>query len=212
MPRKKIGWFRKKLGNVGKKLMRWRYRKMDLYLLSLMELVVLQKYAEILGDQGSAFDEFTNQFTQGAYDIFYSVMDLVKIFFSKDLQDLLYVWDLAMYLILGKEHREYFDVPKFIPAEETEEGVPKIVARIKKCVVCASVKEGDIKLDELGHRGYAEILGNALTALVQMVQDSVENDYKVVLKETRCFLRGDNYGEQTLFFYPKEEETEETLE
>ncbi len=207
MARKKIGWFRKKLGNVGKKLMRWRYRKMDLYLLSLMELVVVQKYSEILGDQGAAFDELNNQFRSAAFDIFYGVMDLVKIFFSKDLRDILYVWELAMYIILGKNYSEYFDYPKFIPAEESEEGVPKIVARIKKCVVCASVQEGDINLDELGQRGFAEILGNALTALVQLMQDTVENDYNVVQKETRCFLRGDNYGEQTLLFYPKEKET-----
>ncbi|MFX1452701.1 MAG: hypothetical protein ACFFCM_17820 [Promethearchaeota archaeon] len=208
MARKKLGWFRKKIGNVGKKLMRWRYRKMDLYVLSLMELVVLQKYAEILGDQGAAFDELNRQFTEGAYAIFYNVMDLVKMFFSKDLRDILYVWELAMYLILGNKFSEYFDYPKFIPAEESEEGVPKIVARLKKCVVCASVQEGDIKLDELGERGFAEVLGNALTALVQMMQDYVKNDYKVVQRETKCFLRGDNYGEQTLLFYPKEEKIE----
>lgn len=132
MPRKKIGWFRKQLGNVGKKLIRWKYRKMDLYVLSLMELEVLKKYAKILGNQGDAFDEFTHQFEQGAHDIFYSVMDLVKLFFSKDLKDLLYVYDLAMYLILGKAYREFFDRPKFISAEKSEDGIAKIVVRIKK--------------------------------------------------------------------------------
>ncbi|MHA1384994.1 MAG: hypothetical protein ACTSR3_14695 [Candidatus Helarchaeota archaeon] len=209
MARKRIGWFRKKLGNVGKKLIRWKFRKMDLYILSLMELEVLKKYAEILGDQGTAFDVFNEQFQQGAYDIFYSVMDLVKIFFSKDLRDLLYIYDLAMYIILGNDYKEFFAPPKFISADEAEDGIPKIIARTKKCIMCASVRgEEDIKLDELGDRGFAEILGNALTALIQLAQDSVGNPYQVVQKETKCFLRGDTYGEMTVYFYPKEEEND----
>ena len=75
-------------------------------------------------------------------------------------------------------------------------------------MLCASADEGDIKVDELAHRGFAEILGNAVAALLQITQDYVENDYQIVTKETKCFLRGDSYGEMVMYFHPKDKEQE----
>jgi len=206
--RKRIGWFRKQLGKLGKRLIRKRYRKIDLYVLSLMELEVVRKYGELLGDQGQGFDVLDEQFTQGAYDLFYSLQNMLKIFFSKSLEDLTYLYDLALYVILGDDYKIFFDTPKLVTAEESEDGIPKLITRVKKCILCASADEGDIKLDELAHRGFGEILGHAVAALMQITQDYVGNNYDVITKETKCFLRGDAYGELTMFFYPKKEEGE----
>ena len=208
LPRKKIGWFRKQLGKIGKRYLRKKYKKMDLYVLSLMELEVMKKYSDLLGNQKSGLEELNRQFIQGANDIFFNLMNYIKIFFSKSLEDILYIYDVAMYIILGNDYKEFFGKPRLFKAEETEDGIPKIVTRINKCVMCASVEEGDIQLQELGDKGFGEILGNAITALVQLVQDYVENDYSIVLKETKCFLRGDKYGEFTMYFYPRPKEEE----
>ena len=49
--RKKLSWFRKQLANIGKRIFWMTQKKMNLYVLSLMQKEVFLKYAEILGDQ-----------------------------------------------------------------------------------------------------------------------------------------------------------------
>ena len=80
--------------------------------------------------------------------------------------------------------------------------------RYKRCVLCTGLRPGiDIDHTKLRNNSYGELLGQALMALLQMIQDYVGNNYNLVIKESKCRLRGDEYGESIVFFYPKEEHT-----
>ena len=204
----KLGFFKKILAKLGKRIF-WRFmtRKMNLWMLSSMAFGVTKKYEEIYeGDTGLAVDTFTQQFIHGAESIMYGLMDTLKIFFSKSLDDMEFLSDTAMYVILGSKWKDFFGTPQFIKAEEAEDGVAKLVMRFQRCVLCTGLRPGiDIDHTKLRENSYGELLARALTALLQMIQDYVGNKYRLEVKETKCRLRGDLYGEGVIYFYPKEE-------
>ncbi|MHA1784738.1 MAG: hypothetical protein ACTSVY_04850, partial [Candidatus Helarchaeota archaeon] len=149
--------------------------------------------------------EFSTQFTNGAQEIMYNLMDRMNILFSKSLEDLSFLFEVALYAIIGKDYYEFYEQPVYHPAETTEEGVAKITIGIRKCVMCSTIEnKEDVDPDKLGDRNYGEIMAMAFTVLLQEIQNYVENDYKIVGKETKCYLRGDDKGEYTFYFYPKE--------
>jgi hypothetical protein len=56
----------------------------------------------------------------------------------------------------------------------------------------------------LGNHDYFHVITELAEAAIQHIQDYVENRYRVLCRETKCFLRGDDQGELTVFFYPKD--------
>ena len=203
----KLGFFRKLLARLGKRLY-WAFsKKMNLYMLSSMAFGVTKKYEEIFdGDTGKAVDTFTEQFKSGASSIMYELLPRMKIFFSKSLEDQVFFSDVAMYVIMGSKWKKFMGKPIFLPAEESDEGVPELRLSFLQCVLCTGLQPGvDIDDAKLKKNSYGELLMQALVALMQMIQDYVGNEYKLVVKETKCQLRGDPYGEGVVYFYPKEE-------
>ncbi len=206
MAPKKLGFFRKLIAKIGKRAYWSISQKMNLYMLSSMAYGVTKKYEEIFdGDTGLAVDTFTAQFVNAANSIMYELLPRMKVFFSKSLDDLEFLSDVAMYVILGKKWTNFFSEPKYIPAERTEDGVPQLIIGVNCCVLCTGLRPGvNIDHTKLKKNSYGELLAQALVALMQMIQDYVGNNYKLVVKETKCRLRGDPYGESIVFFYPKE--------
>ncbi len=203
----KLGMFRRMLAKLGKRIY-WKLmtRKMNLWMLSSMAYGVTKKYEEIFdGDTGLAVDTFTEQFTSAANSIMYELLGTMKIFFSKSLQDLEFLASIAMYIILGPKWNEFFGDPVYVPPERTEDNVPQLIMHYNKCVLCTGLRPGiDIDHTKLKRYSYGELLANALVSLLQMIQDYVGNNYKLVVKEHKCQLRGDPEGEGVIYFYPKE--------
>ena len=79
MPPEKLGFFRRLLAKLGKRLY-WRFsEKMDLAMLSCMAFGVTKKYEEIFdGDTGLAVDTFTEQFVSAAQGIMLDLFKTVK--------------------------------------------------------------------------------------------------------------------------------------
>jgi hypothetical protein len=202
----KLGRFRKYIVKVGKWLY-WKFKikKMDLLMLSSMAYCVTKKYEEIFeGDTGLAIDTFTEQFKTGAQSIMMELLETIKIFFSKSLEDTVFLARLAVYIILGPKWNIFFGEPILIPAEKTRDNVTQLIIKYKKCVLCTGLRPGiDIDPNKFKQHCYGELLAEALTSLLQMVHDYVGNDYNLVVKETKCQLRGDPYGEFYQYFYPK---------
>ncbi|MHA1129448.1 MAG: hypothetical protein ACTSRC_18830 [Candidatus Helarchaeota archaeon] len=201
----KLGFFRKLLAKIGKRVY-WKIsKKMNLWMLSSMAYGVTKKYEEIFeGDTGKAVDTFTEQFISGANSIMYELLPRMKVFFSKSLDDLEFLTDVAMYVIMGPKWKQFFGKPQFIPADDTADGVPKLIIRFIRCVLCTGLRPGiDIDHSKLKKNSYGELLARALVALMQMIQDYVGNDYKLDVKEVKCRLRGDEWGEGVVFFFPK---------
>ncbi|NVM52948.1 MAG: hypothetical protein HWN66_04535 [Candidatus Helarchaeota archaeon] len=204
----KLGKFRKALASLGKRIY-WRFmtKKMNLWMLSSMAYGVTKKYEEIFdGDTGLAVDTFTEQFVNGATSIMYELLGTMKIFFSKSLTDLAFLGETALYVIMGPDWEKFFEHPQYIPAEKTDDNIPQLIIRQKMCVLCTGLTPGvEIDHTKLRENSYGELLAKALVALLQLIQDYVGNKYTLVVKETKCLLRGDSYNEGVTFFYPKEE-------
>jgi len=205
MPPEKLGFFRKLIAGLGKRLY-WRIsKKMNLFMLSSMAYGVTKKYEEIFeGDTGMAIDTFTEQFVNGANSIMYELLPRMKFFFSKSLEDVEFLSDVAMYVILGAKWKKFFGQPIFIPAEKAEDHIPKLIIRFVRCVLCTGLRPGkDIDQAKLRKNSYGELLSRALVSLMQLIQDYVGNEYTLEVKETKCQLRGDSYGEGIVYYLPK---------
>ncbi len=176
-------------------------------MLSSMAYGVTKKYEEIFqGDIGLAVDTFTEQFVNGANSIMYELLPRMKFFFSKSLEDVEFLSDVAMYVILGAKWKKFFGQPIFVPAEKSEEGVPKLIIRFVRCVLCTGLKPVELDQSKLRKNSYGELLSRALVALMQLIQDYVGNEYTLEVKETKCRLRGDYYGEGVVYYFTKEKQ------
>jgi len=204
----KLGKIRRALASLGKRIY-WRFmtQKMNLWMLSSMAFAVTKKYEEIFdGDTGLAIDTFTEQFVNGATSIMYELLGTMKMFFSKSLTDLEFLSSVALYVVLGPDWNDFFEEPIYVPGEKTEDGIPQLIMRQTKCVLCTGLRPGiDLDHTKFKENSYGELLAKALVALLQMIQDYVGNEYNLVVKETKCLLRGDSFNEGVTFFFPKEE-------
>ncbi len=203
----KLNKIRKVLASLGKRIY-WKFmtKKMNLWMLSSMAYGVTKKYEEIFdGDTGLAVDTFTEQFVNGAKSIMYELLGTMKMFFSKSLEDLEFLSGVALYVVLGPDWNDFFEEPIYVPGERTEDGVPQLIMRQKKCVLCTGLRPGiDLDHTKFKKNTYGELLANALVALLQMIQDYVGNEYNLVVKETKCLLRGDSFNEGVTFFFSKD--------
>ena len=209
MVSKKLGWIKKRIGDFGNKIFYWRSDKFNLLLMASIVQSVIEEYQEIYeGDLPKALEVLAQGAEAGSGEF---VTDLIenpimfgislKFLLSKHLPDIAsQIW-WTLQTIAGSDAKKLFGRPKFIPAEESEEGVAKIVTPIKQCIMCAT--KTDISTDDLGDHDYFHVLTILAQAAVQHVEDYVGNSYKIECKETKCFLRGDDHGEITTYFYPK---------
>ncbi|NHI94001.1 MAG: hypothetical protein EAX96_16045 [Candidatus Lokiarchaeota archaeon] len=211
MVSKKLGWIKRRLGDFGNKLFYRKSEKMNLFIVTSIVQSVIEEYRNIYeGDLPKALKELAKGSETGAGEI---VSDLIenpimfgislKFLLSKHLPDVgLQIW-WTLLSILGNDAKKIFGKPKFIPATEAEDGITKIVIALKQCMMCST--KLNIAPEDLGDQDYFHVITSIAEAAVQHMQDYVENDYKIKCKETKCFLRGDDQGELTLFFYPKDE-------
>lgn len=206
MVQKKLSFFRKLLGKLGKHYYWSKSRKMNLWMLSSMAYGVTKKYEEIFeGDTGLAIDNFTNHFVNGAKAIMFEMQDRIKLLYSQSLEDLEFLAETALFVILGPDWNKFLGDPKFVPAEKTKEGIPQFRITIPVCALCTGIRPGvDLNVDKLRKHTYGELLAAALASLLQSVQDYVGNEYSLEIKETQCILLGAPHGEAIIYFHPKE--------
>ncbi|MHA1232423.1 MAG: hypothetical protein ACTSRP_28095 [Candidatus Helarchaeota archaeon] len=125
----------------------------------------------------------------------------MSIILTPNISDHAFFIHLALKALIGeKAVNKMFDKPVFIPASATDDGIARVVIGIKKCPLCEGLEN---KLKPLvGNADYLTVITSMGQAAVQNILEYVGEEYKVVVRETKCRCRGDEKGELTVFYYP----------
>ncbi len=203
--RKKLSIFRKALGKVGKRLMWFMAKKINrLFLHAAWKSAILNFTALSNNDPNEAARIWFHVGKAAGDSLMYTWLEKAQMLYSKKLEDMKVVVESAWHAFLGNspDRVEYFE------AGDGHE-VARVVWQFDKCWICAEaaddedLKNLDFKNSEYG---YGSCASGIFETALQMVQDYVENPYRVVVRETKCFMRGDQVQEFTAYFYPKEDE------
>ncbi len=203
--REKLGFWRKTLGKVGKRVM-WHFsKKVNRLLLHASWKEVLLSFASLPGSDSKIAYEIWYNLGKGAGEsLVYAWQDRIKMLFSQNIADMKEIVTAAWYSFLGDNPDEL----EFYEAGDGHEAA-RVIWRFHKCWICSQILEDPdcnvlIPAQE-GELGYGSCACGIFESALQQVQDYVGNPYQVVVRETKCFHRGDNIQEFTAFFYPKEE-------
>jgi len=207
--RKKLSIFRKALGKVGKRVMWYLSKKINRLFLHAAWKSAILTFANLTGDDPSEATRIWYELGKAAGDsLMYTWLDKAKMLYSRKLEDMKVVIESAWHAFLGNSP----DKIKYYEAGDGHE-VPRIVWQFSKCWICSEIeKDEDLKhLDFTSSTefGYGSCASGIFETALQMVQDYVGNLYNVIVRETKCFMRGDDYQEFTAYFYPKEETDED---
>ena len=207
MPVEKLSWFRKRLADIGKRIYYHKTEKLNFYIVNLMVNHIIKAYAEIFNDYGKALDEIENMVKAEARNILAEIIEKpiflgksMKMIISKDLNDIAFLASTTFFGLLGKNYKKFFEEPEF---SIDSKGVGKLILRMKKCPICAGVRH--VTQDQLGEKTLGGFLAILSGEIIELIQEYVENPYIVEAKETKCFMKGDPYGEIVIMIYPKEE-------
>lgn len=180
---------------------------MDLYVLALMARETMRKYQEILGgDLAKAVTTMKRQFALSSKTFLSNFMDQMKLIVSKDLKDMEFMSDVAMYAIMGKDAKKFFSGTKYVPADDplNDEGVPYYLTFSPKCLMCSVIRDLD-NVSDYKDLNYGEVISYALGSMMEIILDYVGYNYRVEVKERKCFLRGDPISEIALLLHEKTE-------
>lgn len=206
MVRKKVGFMQRFLASVGKRLLWWRAEKMDLYVLAVMAKETVLKYRELLNDDlGAAVEMLKKHFSDSAKTYLRNFMAQLKLVVSQDLEDMEFMSEVALWSILGKDYRKFFIPTKYIAADDpiNPYNLPYFLSVNPKCLMCSILEEGE--KEEYKDTNYGEIISYALGSLIEIILEYVGHNFRVEVKETRCFLRGDPYSEIIYLLHEKGE-------
>lgn len=206
MPVEKLGWFRKKVAGLGKRIYFWKLRKINLYSVNSMVRQLVRLYGDINnGNFAQGIRDFAAQIEDGSKDLISEMVDepillgmSMNSVLSKSVDDIAFTSALIFWSILGKDYKEMWSDPELV-LEDDGSAVMKL--RQKRCLFCA--EESNITREMLGETMPGEILASMFKGILQVLQDYVGNEYDVTAKETKCFMRGDPYGEVTVWLKPK---------
>lgn len=194
MVREKLNWFQRLLLRIARKPVWWLSPKMNTFFLNVMLREAVRKYEEYYGLE-KGLEIFAGIAEAAAEPVVFELLDRIKMFFTKSVEDQAILIEAAFDILFGGEKCEV----EYVPPDP--EGVHKIVITLYRCVFCAGIE--DITPETLGQQSYIIPVISGARMIAQMIQDNVKNEYDVYAKETACFLRGDPYGEITVFYVPR---------
>ena len=203
MPVEKLSWFRKRLADIGKRIYYSKSDKLNFLIVNLMVKHIQNAYAEIFDDYGKACEEVENLVRSEARNMLVEIMEKpvflgrsMKMLLSKSLDDIAFLASTTFFGMLGKDFKKFFAEPEF----SIYKGVGTLTIRMNRCPICAGRQ---VKQEELGEKTLAGFLAVLFEEIIELEQEYVGNDYRVEAKETKCFMKGDPYGEITIKLYPR---------
>ena len=214
MVKDKVSWLFKVFGPIGKRLYYHKQSKLNFFLLTCIVKATINEYKRLNnGDLEKALKVLGDTVKRETAVVVLDLIDKpvllgikMAIMLSTDIRDIPFDLNLAFWAILGKGAKEVFEDPVLILAEDAEDNIAKIKIGVKNCPFCIGELTGNITLDDLGDEDYGIVITALGEAAVQNIEDYVGNSYNIVCRETKCRLKGDEQGELTIYFYPKEEE------
>ncbi|MHA1233002.1 MAG: hypothetical protein ACTSRP_21370 [Candidatus Helarchaeota archaeon] len=199
--KKKIGLLEKILGYIGKKLMYRQQRKISKLLVNLANRELVRLLYEIDGNLETALRILYDLSTHAGHDFLMEWVEKGSVIFSKNLADHAF-WIKSGYYSFTGDNIKFI---KYIPPEK--EGDPhKIVWRIYECFVCAGMDHDnsfEIKKEDFGEHGYGGVTAGIFQTTTNMINEYVGIEFECRVRETKCILKGDPYGEFVAEYYPK---------
>ncbi|MHA1130630.1 MAG: hypothetical protein ACTSQI_06575 [Candidatus Helarchaeota archaeon] len=203
-----LGRFKKMLGGLGKRIYNWRETKESMNFLSYMYQSIVEEYADIFnGDYEKSMDTLIDLVRPMSAEVVSKLLLEVKVmgvpfksYITKNLEDLPYIIETALYAVYGSWSKKMFEKPVYIPASKSEYGVDTIVLKYNQCPYCCNTM---IPAEKFGKHHYGKLQVLTIEQMTQVMQDFAGNDFEVIGRETKCFHRGDDYGEIQLWLYPR---------
>ncbi|MHA1649786.1 MAG: hypothetical protein ACTSYB_06310 [Candidatus Helarchaeota archaeon] len=204
----KLGFFRKLLIGLGKRIYYRKTEKVNVLGVSLMIRAVLRQYQEVLGSLDKAMKIFQSQVAITADEvitnlIYEPLMLGVSMSFalSRAIQDGPFTIHALIWGMIGKAYNKTFEYPLL---ELNEDGTGKFIIRTKgkSCILCSGVH--DVTIEDLGDNDYGDILATLFGTIIREAWKYLESPYELLeSKETKCILRGDPCCEITISFKSK---------
>jgi len=202
----KLTWFRKLLIGLGKNLYFRSTEKVNVLGLGLMMRELLRDYEEILGSLANAIAEFESEIKVQAGEIISKLISepimmgiSMSYALSLDITDTAFSTQAMFHGMIGKNYYKVFEYPQLIFNEDKS---GSLVIRMKQCIMCAGID--DIAKESLGDKDYGGTVASLFGTVIKEAWAYLDMPYEVLeAKETKCFLRGDPYGEITILFAPK---------
>lgn len=198
----KLGWFRRLLSKVGKKLLWWRQPKLSGLIFSLTYLEDVKMLMDLTdGTLETALTEFHRLGKLAGHDITYEFLDIGKYVFSKSLEDLPMIIETSYYVMTGQR----FSSCKYYPPDD-QVPIPRVIFTLDRCMFCAGLKEEksiEVNKETTGIQTWGSVMAGVVEAAVETIEEYVGNELRVEVKETKCIMRGDPYAEFTIFLYPE---------
>ena len=202
MVREKLGFKERMMAKVGKHWLWWRAKKSNGLLLNLAIREVLRGLILIYEDLPTSLYEFYQMGIRAGNDLMYEWLDTVKRLLARNIKDLTVVIEAAWYSFLGQHISEITYHADPLPEH--------IIWRTDKCILCGGMKNDEtLQINEttLGPDwNYGDFASGVFQAALQMLIDYLALPVTVVVRETKCILRGAQYPEFTAWFSPKEGE------
>ncbi|MHA1651492.1 MAG: hypothetical protein ACTSYB_14980 [Candidatus Helarchaeota archaeon] len=204
--KEKVGLREKLLAALGKRIMYWRAKKVPQLLINLSYRETIRLLIELYGDAGSALKAMFQLARDAGPDFLNEWVESASPIFSKHVGDHA-LWIKSGYYGFTGDHITYIE---YFPPEK--EGDPhRVVWRIDKCFLCAGLDQDntiDIKKEDLKDFGWGAAIAGIFTATTNMINEYAGIEFTCHVRETKCLLKGDPYGEFVAEFYPKEKDAE----
>lgn len=200
----KLGFFRKLIIGLGKNLYYRKAEKVNVLGLGLMMRELLRDYTEVLGGSlEAALSEFESQIKVQSAEVISKLISepimmgvSMSYALSRDINDLPFITQAMFHGMIGNDYYKIFDYPKL---NINQDGTGNLIIRMKQCIMCGAID--DIKKEDILNKDYGGTVATLFGTVIKEAWAYLEVPYVVLdAKETKCFLRGDPYGEITITF------------
>jgi len=207
MPVRKLGFFKRLLGKIGKHYFWWKAEKMSNLLMAADYLEMMKVLTEFHdGDFQKALETGFEMGKAIGKKLLYEFIDAGKSLFSNNLEDYPFIIEVAWYIFLG----EKIGAITFVPADFKNPA--KIILRLEQCPFCFGVDEDEflkVDKDRFKELNWGVFQTGVLETGVNDILEYAKSNYFCKIRETKCLLKGDPFPEYTIYFYPKTKENSE---
>ncbi|MHA1265413.1 MAG: hypothetical protein ACTSRS_09285 [Candidatus Helarchaeota archaeon] len=205
----KLGFFRKLLIGLGKRIYYRKSEKVNVMGVNLMLREVLRQYTDIIGGKlEEALKIFQEQVAVTADEVITRLIHeplmlgvSMSFALSRHIQDGPFTIQALIYGMIGKDFNKTFEYPQIV-LNEDQSGYFIVRTKGKACLLCSGAR--DIPREELGASDYGNILATLFGTIIRQAWSYLESPYELIeAKETKCVLRGDPCGEITIYFKSK---------
>jgi len=199
MVKEKLGFADRMMAKVGKHWLWWRARKTNGLLLNLAIRETLRRLVLMYETLPAALKAFYDMGVRAGHDLMFEWLDTVKRLVAKNIPDLTVVIEAAWYSFLG----QYIEEITYHATPEPEH----IIWMLDKCILCGGMKHDESLLINETTMGpdysYGDFASGVFQDALQMLVDYLELPKIVLVKETKCILRGEQSPEFTAWFFDK---------